>query len=727
MLKRFPYYQQLDAMDCGPTCLRMVAEFHGKKYSLQYLRERSHISRDGVSLLGISEAAEQIGFRTTMVKAPFEGEEAGLIDAPLPCIVHWKQRHYVVVFKVSDKYVWVADPAAGKFRLSRTDFEAGWVQDDKKGIILLLEPGPDFEQFEGEVRHSRGLEDLLIAYVKPFRRYFALLALGLALSSLLQLIIPFLTQSVVDVGIQQQNIDFVYLILIAQLTLFVSQTLAGFIQSRLMLFIGARINVGLVTDFLIKIMKLPLGFFDAKMAGDLMQRISDQKRIETFLTNSLLKISFAVINLVVFSVVLFLFDSRIFLVFAVFSAAYIFWVRLFLRKRKEIDYQSFQQMADNQNNVIELIHGMQEIKLQGSDKKRRWQWANTQARLFRISMKSLTITQYQDAGANFINQIKNILIVFISARAVITGDMTLGMMMAVQYMLGQLDVPLQQMLAFIRDLQDARISFERLDEINQMEEEQRDGGLSELPTSGDMVLENVSFRYNALGNYALKDVNLVIPRGKVTAIVGTSGSGKTTLVKLLLGFYNPEQGAITLGGLQLPNFQKRLWRAQCGAVMQDGYIFSDTVANNIAESSERVDSERLIRATTIANIREFVERLPLAYNTMIGAQGNGLSQGQRQRILIARAVYKNPEFIFLDEATNALDSNNEHAILQHLNHFFEGKTVVVVAHRLSTVRNADQIVVLEKGELVEIGTHDALVKQRGLYYNLVKNQLELGN
>ncbi|MBN8683552.1 MAG: peptidase domain-containing ABC transporter [Chitinophagales bacterium] len=728
MLKSFPFYQQLDTMDCGPTCLRMVAEFHGKKYSLQYLRERAHISRSGVSLLGISEAAEQIGFRTTMVKAPFEGEEAGLVDAPLPCIVHWQQRHYVVVFKLSKKYVWVADPAAGKFKMTRQQFENGWLQDGDKGIILLLEPGPEFDLLEGQERPAvKGIWHLIATYIQPFRRFFLLLILGLALGSLLQLITPFLTQSVVDVGIQQQNIGFVYLILIAQLTLFVSQTLSGFIQSRLLLFIGARINVGLVSDFLIKIMKLPLGFFDAKMVGDLMQRIQDQKRIEHLLTNSLLKIAFATVNLTVFSIVLLLFDVKIFLVFAFFSVAYVLWVRLFLRKRKEIDYQSFQQMSDNQSNIVELIYGMQEIKLQGSAKKRRWQWANTQARLFRISMKTLNISQYQDAGAGVINQLKNILIVFLSASAVIEGDLTLGMMMAVQSILGQLELPLQQSITFMRDLQDARISLERIQEIEEIEDEDLEGTITMLPPQGDIVLEKLSFRYNTLGSFALKDVDLVIPRGKVTAIVGTSGSGKTTLVKLLLGFYKPEMGSITLGGLQLYHFKKQLWRSRCGAVMQDGYIFSDTIANNIAESSERVDPERLIHAAGVANIREFIERLPLGYNTMIGAKGNGISQGQRQRILIARAVYKDPEFIFLDEATNALDANNEHEILQHLNHFYEGKTVVVVAHRLSTVRNADQIVVLEKGELVEIGNHDSLVQKRGLYYNLVKNQLELGN
>ncbi|MEQ1746526.1 MAG: peptidase domain-containing ABC transporter [Saprospiraceae bacterium] len=725
-MKSFPFYRQLDAMDCGPTCLRMVAAHYGRTYSLQYLRERCHISREGVSLLGISEAAEQIGFQTMALKVPFEGEEAGLVDAPLPCIAHWKQRHFVVVYKVTRRYIWIADPGEGKFKLTRSAFEDGWLSDGKKGVLLVLEPGPDFQQLEGEGHQTRGLGDLF-GYLGQFRRQFALLLLGMLLASLFQLIFPFLTQSIVDVGIQNQDIGFIYLILIAQLILFSSQTLVNFVQNWILLFIGTRMNVMLVTDFLIKLMRLPLGFFDAKTAGDLMQRVNDQKRIESFLTNSSLQIGIAVINIVVFGIVLLMYNSLIFLIFALASLLYVGWIVLFLRKRKEVDYLAFQQMSENQSSLIELIQGMQEIKLQGSDKKRRWQWATIQARLFRVNMRSLAISQYQDAGGNFINQVKNILISFVAAKAVIDGQMTLGMMMAAQYIVGQINVPLIQLIGFIRSLQDARISLERLNEVYRMEEEETGTSLAHVPSDGDIVLENLSFRYNALDEEVLKDINLVIPRGKVTAIVGTSGSGKTTLVKLLLGFYRPQKGHLMIGGFHLDAIQKRIWRKQCGAVMQDGYLFSDTIANNIAESSDRVVIERLLWSVKVANIRDFIEALPLGYNTMIGSKGSGISQGQRQRLLIARAVYKNPEFIFLDEATNALDTTNERTILNHLQEFFAGKTVVVVAHRLSTVRHADQIVVLEKGKLVELGSHTELVDKRGTYYHLVKNQLELGN
>ncbi|MEM8907820.1 MAG: ATP-binding cassette domain-containing protein, partial [Bacteroidota bacterium] len=526
-----------------------------------------------------------------------------------------------------------------------------------------------------------------------------------------------------------QNLNFIYLILSAQLMLFLSQTSVKVIQSWILLHIGTRINVSLISDFLIKLMRLPIGFFDIKMIGDLLQRIKDHDRIEAFLTNSTLITLFSFFNLIIFSIVLLIYNSLIFFIFLIASFLYILWVTVFLRKRKEIDYQNFEQLSENRNALIELIQGMQEIKLQSSEKKRRWQWANIQARLFRLSIKSLVIAQYQDIGAGFISQLKDILISFFAAKAVIEGQMTLGMMLAVQYIIGQLNGPLQQMVEFIRSAQDAEISLERLGEIHNKEEEANDEGnaVDLLPESGNLVISEVSFRYNALADLVLKDINLEIPRGKVTAIVGTSGSGKTTLVKLLLGFYEPTEGSIRLGGVYLGNIRKRLWRSRCGAVMQDGYIFTDTIANNIAESEEQVNKSKLLKAVKVANIQEFIEHLPLGYNTIVGARGNGISQGQRQRLLIARAVYKDPEYLFFDEATNALDARNEKVIMENMDTFFQGRTVVVVAHRLSTVKNADQIVVLEKGQLIEKGTHESLVAKKGAYYTLVKNQLELGN
>ncbi len=731
MVNKFPFFQQLDQMDCGATCLRMIAQFFGRSYSLQSMREKCYVDREGVSLLGISEGAESIGMRTLVVKIPFEtasSEDAGLTEVPLPCIVHWEQRHFIVVYKVTRKQVWVADPAKGKMKLNRTAFEKGWISDDQKGIALLLEPSPAFYEFEGEKLDKKGL-GYLFQYFRPYKRLITQLILGLLLGSIFQLIFPFLTQAIVDIGIENQNIGFIYLILIAQLMLFFSQTITSFIQSWILLHIGTRINISILSDFLIKLMKLPIAFFDTKMIGDLLQRVHDHERIKLFLTNSTLATLFSFFNLIIFGIVLLIYNTSIFLIFLVASALYLFWISIFLKKRKVIDYQNFEQLSENRSTLIELIQGMQEIKLQNSEKKRRWQWTHIQARIFRVNIRSLVISQYQDAGAGFITQLKDILISFVAAKAVIEGQMTLGMMLAVQYIIGQLNAPLQQMINFIRNTQDAKISLERLGEIHNREDEElpREQQLDMLPEQADLKIENVSFQYNKLSEFVLEDINLTIPKGKITAIVGTSGSGKTTLVKLLLGFYKPTKGTIRVDSIVLENISKKLWRSKCGAVMQDGYIFSDTIANNIAESDDHVDKTKLLKAVQMANIQPFVESLPLHYNTMVGARGNGISQGQRQRLLIARAIYKDPDFLFFDEATNALDAKNERIIMENMNQFFEGRTVVVVAHRLSTVKNADQIVVLEQGKLLERGTHKELVELKGTYYHLVKDQLELGD
>jgi ATP-binding cassette subfamily B protein len=730
MFKPFPFYRQLDQMDCGPSCLRMVASYYGREYTLQYLRERTFIDRRGVNLLGISEAAEQIGMDTRAVKMAFEGEgdRPGLLDAPLPAIAYWNQQHFLVVYKANKKNVWVADPGEGKFKLKRTAFEKSWLGGGgRKGILLLLEPTPDFYTQEGE-KVNKASFSFLFRYLKPYRSLLVQLVLGMLLGSLFQLIFPFLTQALVDVGIQNQNIGFVYLILVGQLMLFFSQTSVGLLESWILLHIGTRVSVALINDFLIKLMKLPIGFFDAKQVGDLMQRIGDHHRIESVLTTTTLSTLFSFLNLIVFSIVLLLYNVTIFFIFLFSSILHILWIVIFLKKRKEVDYAAFQQMSENQSNLIETIQGMQEIKLQNSERKRRWAWANIQAKLFKVSIKTMAISQYQDAGAGFITQLKNILISFVAAKAVIEGQMTLGMMMAAQYIVGQLNGPLQQMVGFIRNLQDAKISLERLGEIHNKESEE-DGQMRVdiLPENGDIVFDNVSFRYNPLSDDVLKDINLVIPKGKVTAIVGTSGSGKTTLVKLILRFYQPTKGHIKIGGIHLDTILNRAWREKCGAVMQDGFVFSDSIANNIAESDDSVDRTKLLQAVKTANIQSFIESLPLGYNTVIGSRGNGISQGQRQRLLIARAVYKNPDYLFFDEATNALDAKNERTIMENMDRFFEGRTVVVVAHRLSTVKNADQIVVLEQGEIVEIGTHQQLTEQKGTYYELVKNQLELGS
>ena len=729
-MAKFPFYKQLDAMDCGPSCLRMIAKHYGRNYSVQTLRERSHITREGVSLLGTSDAAESIGFRTMGVRL---GIDQLAKESPLPCIAHWKQNHFVVVYKFTKKHVHVADPAHGLIKYTREEFMTQWAstksEEEPQGICLLLEPTPDFYTHEGETRDKKTFR-FLFSYLKPYGKFLTQLVLGMVLGALLQLIFPFLTQAIVDIGISNQDLGFITLILIAQLVLFISQASVEFIRSWILLHISTRVNISLISDFLIKLMKLPIGFFDSKMIGDLMQRIGDHTRIENFLTVSSLNILFSIVTLLIFSVVLAIYSLKILLIFLVGSGLYIAWVLLFMKKRREVDYKRFAQMADNQSNLIQLITGMQEIKLNNCEKQKRWDWEKIQARLFKVNIKGLALNQYQQAGAVFFNQTKNILIIFVAADAVVRGDMTLGMLVAVQYIIGQLNSPIDQMITFFRSAQDAKISLERLGEIHQQEEEERqdEPKVSSLPAKKSLGVRGLTFRYaGPHSDPVLKNLDFEIPEKKLTAIVGPSGSGKTTLVKLLLGFYPPEQGEIKVGELNIKNINGRFWRQQCGAVMQDGFIFSDTIARNIAVSDEYIDRDKLLNAVHIANIQDFIESLPLAYNTKIGQEGTGLSQGQKQRILIARAVYKNPEFLFFDEATNALDANNEMVIMDKLNSFFEGKTAVVVAHRLSTVTNADQIIVLDKGELIEKGTHEELTKLKGAYYKLIKNQLELGN
>ncbi len=720
----------MDAMDCGPTSLAIVAKYYGKSYSIQTLRERSFITREGVSMLGTSDAAESIGLRTIGVRLNFEKLAE---EAVLPCIAHWRQNHFIVIYKIKNDKVYVSDPAHGLIKYTKEEFLKGWLSTKKdheeQGICLLLEPTPDFYAGADESLDKKGFK-FLFSYLRPYKKFLSQLVLGMFLGSLLQMIFPFLTQAIVDFGINNRDINFITLVLVAQMVLFVSSSAVEFIRGWILLHISTRINISLISDFLIKLMKLPVGFFDSKMIGDIMQRIGDHRRIEAFLTTSTLDILFSLFNLVVFGVVLLIYNFQIFAVFIVGSVLYIFWIYLFMKKRRELDYKRFSQLAENQSTLIQVITGMQEIKLNNCEKQKRWAWEKIQAKLFRISLKSLGLSQYQQAGSVFINQTKNIFITFIAAKAVVEGDMTLGMMLAVQYIIGQLNGPLDQLIRFLHATQDAKISLERLGEIHTKKDEESpdDDKITILPEKRSLKVVDLSFQYEGPhSEFVLKDLNLEIPQSKITAVVGASGSGKTTLVKLLLGFYPPTKGEIKVGDIYLSHFSGRMWRQLAGVVMQDGFIFSESIAKNVAVRDETIDKRKLLQAVKIANIQEYIESLPLGYNTKIGMEGHGLSQGQKQRILIARAVYADPQYIFFDEATNALDANNEKVIMENLEDFYKGRTVVVVAHRLSTVKNADQIVVLDKGKIVEKGTHKELTKLRGAYYNLVKNQLELGS
>jgi ATP-binding cassette subfamily B protein len=715
-------------MDCGPTCVRMISKYYGKAYSLQELRDRSYLTRDGVSLLGISEAAEYIGLKTLACKIT---SETLFSEAPLPAVLHWNQNHFVVIppQNTNNKLIIIADPAYGIIKIDRQTFLNSWLGNDTKGTILLFEPTQRFFDEKGEKEIKTGFS-FLFNYLKPYKRYLIQLMLSVLLAGLFSLIFPFLTQSLVDYGVNRQDVNYVYLILFSQLLVFLGNTIIEIIRSWILLHINTRININIISDFLIKLLNLPIRYFDTKMIGDIQQRIGDHQRVQNFLTGTTLSTLFSFVNLIVFSIVLAMYNRTILMIFLSFSIASIFWILIFLKRRKELDYKRFHRLSDNQNILFEMITGMQEIKLNNCETAKRWQWERTQAKLYKISIKGLALGQYQQVGSVFFTQLKNILISFISAKAVIDGQMSIGMMLSVSYIIGQMNGPLDQLLGFVQAAQDAKISLDRLGEIHEKEEEDKtfvEGQRQDVELLGSIRLENVSFQFEGPQSpFVLKNVNLTIPKGKVTAIVGSSGSGKTTLMKMLLQFYEPILGDISVGSRPFKLISPAYWRSKVGAVMQEGTVFSDSIANNISLSDERLDHRKLKNAVNIANIRDFIESLPNGYQTKIGNTGAGISTGQKQRLQIARAVYKDPDYLFFDEATSALDANNEKIIIENLEHFFKGKTVLVIAHRLSTVKHADQIVVLEKGEIVETGTHEELTAKRGLYFNLIRNQLELG-
>lgn len=731
MSKRFPNYIQADSKDCGATCLKIIAKHYGKTLHIQTLRELSQTTREGSSMLSLSEGAEKIGFRTLGAKLSFKQ----LLEAPLPCILHWNSNHFVVIYEIKGKNkIKISDPAFGLLEYTREEFIKHWIGNNadtttEEGITLLLEPTPVFFISSNDIQEEKNFGfSYLSNYLLKYKLFVVQLAIGLLTGSILQLVFPFLTQSIVDVGIHNQNIHFIYLVLIAQLSLFFGRTALEFIRSWVLLHLSTRISISLISDFFIKLMNLPISFFDTRMTGDIMQRINDHNRIERLLTTSSLSVLFSMINILIMGCILAYYNIQIFSVFFIGSILYFGWIILFLKRREELDYKRFSEVSQEQSKVIEIINGMQEIKLHNAEKQKRWGWEYIQARLFRVSIKGLILEQTQGIGSNFINELKNIFIVFLSAKLVINGNITLGMMMAISSIVGNLNAPVLQLIGFVREWQDAKISLARLGEIHNKEDEtQQDAQtVKNIPEKSDIELKGISFKYVGANDFVLDKLDLTIPKNKVTAIVGSSGSGKTTLMKLLLKFYPPNEGFINYGTTDLQYISQKIWRNHIGTVMQEGYIFNDTIANNIAVGVDIIDKQRLEYATDVANIKSYIESLPLGYNTKVGMEGIGMSTGQKQRVLIARAVYKNPKMLFFDEATSALDANNEKEIMTKLNLFFKNKTVVVIAHRLSTVMNADQIVVLDKGKIIEKGTHQELITLRGNYYELVKNQLQLG-
>lgn len=733
---------QKDQMDCGPACLSMVASVYKKNYPLQYLRDNSFITREGVSLLGITEAAQKIGFESLSVKLTTQKliEEKKI----LPCILHWNQNHFVVLTKIFDKNRFlpfekvkygfkIVDPGHGFITLSESNFKKSWLSDDDKGVALFLEPTEEFYKLIQPKEETLTIKYIL-NYLTPYKKQLVLLFLMLLLGSGLTLIFPFLTQNLIDKGVNQKDLNFISLILLAQLGLFLGSITIEIIRNSVMLFVGTKISITIISDFLKKLLQLPIRFFDTKMMGDFNQRINDNERIEEFLTSQSLLTFFSIITFSVFFGVLWYYDIKILSVYLILTILSISWSFYWLRKRKILDYFRFQQRSENQESIYEIINGVTEMKLNQFEDFKRNEWEKIQQKLFKINIRILKLDQFQLSGFEFLNQLKNILVTFLAASYVVKGSMTLGELLSVSYIIGQMNAPVNQLVNFFRSLQDAKLSLERLNEVQNHTEEEEEGQADLEIASCVKILDqgikfkNVSFQYEGPKSpYILKDINLFLPEGKITAIVGSSGSGKTTLMKLLLKFYAPTDGAIFYNSNNINEISPKSLRKNCGVVMQDGFIFSDTIERNIATGDEFIDREKLEKAVKIANIEEFIESLPLKYNTKIGASGNGISGGQKQRILIARAVYKNPHYIFFDEATSALDAENEKIIHDNLQEFFKGKTVIIIAHRLSTVKNADKIIVLKDGKIVEQGNHHELVYNKANYFNLVKNQLELGN
>ncbi len=715
--------------DCAPACLKIISKYYEKDISIEFVRDLCETTRIGTNLENLSQAAEKIGFRTLGVKLSLNE----IKQAPLPCILHWNQEHFVVLYKIHKNIFYISDPSKGLIRHTEQEFLKNWIGNEatrktKQGVALLIEITPRFDTEEVQNDQHNLSFSFFFRYLKNQKSFAWQLLIGLMLSSFLQLLFPFLTQSIVDVGIVNQDINFIYLIFFAQLFLYIGKLSIEILRDWILLHIGSRVKVTMISDFIIKLMQLPISFYDSKLIGDIMQRIEDHERIRILLTSSSLNLVFSIFNILVFSIIIAFYNTSIFFVFLIGTICYFLWFILFLKKRALIDTEQFKESINDNTKVMELINGMQEIKLNNAERRKRWTWENIQVKLYKLDLKDLSISQYQNHGTDFINEIKNMIITIMAANLVINGKITLGMLLAIMFMLGQLNLPVRLLLQFIREFQDANLSYKRLLEITnkKIENDKHTVHIDDVSDKRSMEIRDVSFSYPGIDTLCLKNISFTMVENKVTALVGKSGSGKTTLLKLLLKFYEPASGTIQIGSAKLKNISNHSWRNYCGVVMQEGFIFDDTLRNNICLSDSVIDTRRLNDAIGIANLTQLIDELPMGSNTLIGNKGIGLSTGEKQRVLIARAVYKNPDILFFDEATSALDTENEKIIINNLDKYYASKTSLIIAHRLSTVKNADVILVLDKGEIVERGTHHELVKSKGHYYNLVKNQLELG-
>ncbi|MDM8209096.1 peptidase domain-containing ABC transporter [Bacteroides gallinaceum] len=721
--KRFPVEYQMDSQDCGPASLKIIAKYFGRYYSLQYLRDRCGITKEGVSLLDISTGAESIGLRTLAIKCTLNDVVS---KVPLPAIVFWNENHFVVVYNADKKYIWISDPAKGRVKYTHEEFRKGWYpKGEENGVLLAVEPTVDFQKSEAEKTQRKSTFSGILRYFFPYKKQFGLVLGIMLVVTLLQAVLPFISKAVIDVGIKTSDVNFIHMVLFGNICILASVMAFNVLRDWVLLHITSRVNIALISDYLIKLMKLPVTFFENKLLGDILQRAQDHERIRSFIMNNSLALIFSSLTFVIFAIILLVYNTNIFYIFLAGSVCYIVWVLLFLSIRKKLDWEYFELLSKNQSYWVETVSAIQDIKIFNYEKYRRWKWEEIQARLYHVNKKVLTVTNAQNLGAQFIEGMKNMAIVFYCAVAVINGEITFGVMISTQFILGMLNGPLIQFINFVVSAQYAKISFLRINEIRELEDEEEllsIGSTTVMPEKKDITLENVFFQYTPNGFMVLRNVFLRIPEKKVTAIVGGSGSGKSTLLKLLVRLYKPTHGEIKMGGMNVTAINLRQWRDLCGVVMQDGKIFSDTILNNIVLDDDHIDYERLREVCRTAQLEEEINNMPKGFETMIGETGRGLSGGQKQRLLIARALYQDPEFLFLDEATNSLDVMNERKIVEALNNAFKQRTVVVIAHRLSTIQHADQIVVLNQGYIAEIGNHQTLMEKKGLYYQLVATQ-----
>lgn len=723
ILHRFPVDYQMDSQDCGPACLKIIAKYFGRFYSLQYLRDQCGITKQGVSLADLSIGAESIGLRTLAIKCTLEDV---VNQIPFPAILFWKESHFIVIYHANKKYIWVSDPAKGRIKYTHEEFKAGWYKKEETlGVLLAIEPTVDFKRSKVEKEIEKNSFISILRYFIPYKNSFATIFFIMLVVTLLQGILPFISKAVIDVGIKSSDVNFIHMVLIGNISILLSITIFNVIRDWVLMHITSRVNIALISDYLIKLMKLPVTFFENKLLGDILQRARDHERIRNFIMNNSLSLIFSTLTFIIFGIILLVYNSIIFYIFLTGSILYVAWVLLFLRIRKRLDWEYFELVSQDQSYWVETVSAIQDIKIYNYEKYRRWKWEEIQARLYRVNKRVLNITNTQKLGAQFIGNIKNMAIVFFCAGAVIKGDITFGVMISTQFIIGMLNGPLTQFISFVVSAQYAKISFMRMNEIKQLKDEEEllsVGSTSILPENRNITLSNIVFQYNTNAPIVLKNISLTIPQNKVTAIVGGSGSGKSTLLKLLVRLYKPTYGEIKMGNMNISSINLRTWRNMCGVVMQDGKLFNDTILSNIVLDDEHIDYERLHKVCRMAQIAKEINGMPKGYETVIGERGRGISGGQKQRLLIARALYREPDFLFLDEATNSLDVINEKKIVEALNAAFKNRTVIVVAHRLSTIRNADQIIVLHQGKIAEIGNHGNLMARKGEYYKLVSSQ-----